>query len=146
MTDLDLAALDDLDPGPVFVLDPVEGAVWDALDSVMDPCHVLTGHDLSILDLGLVNRVSVSARHAEVGLTLTEVSCSFAYRIMEQIEGLADRLQDIDSLSVVIEPFPIWTEDRLSDRARNHYAQSREAFAPASFRSTPAEGSDHGRR
>ena len=53
---------------------------------------MLSGHDLSILDLGLVNRVDIADGRAEVGLTLTEVSCTFAYRIIEQIEALAEGL------------------------------------------------------
>jgi metal-sulfur cluster biosynthetic enzyme len=109
----------------------LEMEVWDALDSVKDPCHLLSGHDLSILDLGLVNRVEVRAGRVEVGLTVTEVGCTFAYRIIEQIEDLAPAWPEIERIKVVIEPFPLWTPDRLSARAKTHYQTTRLAFGPA---------------
>ena len=104
--------------------------IWEALDGVRDPCHVLSGHGLSILDLGLVNRVTRVGDDIEVGLTLTEVSCTFGYRIIEDIEALAADFPEAARFRVTIEPFPIWTADRLSERARNHYRNSRLAFRP----------------
>jgi metal-sulfur cluster biosynthetic enzyme len=104
--------------------------VWNALAEVTDPCHSLSGHALSILDLGLVNRVTPIAGEIEIGITLTEVSCTFGYRIIEEIEGLGRDFPEFSRFRVVIEPYPLWTPDRLSDRARSHYRDTRIRFGP----------------
>ena len=110
--------------------------IWNALDGVRDPCHVRSGHDLSILDLGLVNRVTLMGKDIEIGVTLTEVSCTFGYRIIEDIEALAADFPEVACFRVVIEPFPLWTPDRLSERARSRYRDSRLAFSPNGLRRT----------
>ena len=47
-------------------------AVYEALDLVKDPCMVAGGHDLSILDLGLVYDVEVQADgRVRIDMTLT---------------------------------------------------------------------------
>lgn len=112
---------DDLDQDTV-------AAVWDLLDTVVDPCHILSGHDISILDLGLVNKVEIAGRTAIVSITLTEVSCTFGWRIIEQIESLADEVEGIDGIKVEIAPFPVWTPDRMSERGRALHAMKRRAF------------------
>ena len=102
--------------------------IWDLLDSVVDPCHILSGHDISVLDLGLVNKVEVVEREALISITLTEVSCTFGWRIIEQIESLAAEVAEIDAIHVSIAPFPVWTPDRMNERARALHAMKRKAF------------------
>ena len=104
--------------------------VWNALDGISDPCHALSGQGLSILDLGLVNSVELVDDNIDVGITLTEVSCTFSYRIMQDIRALAADFPEVAGFRVIIQPWPAWTPDRLSERARSHYAETRLAFGP----------------
>jgi metal-sulfur cluster biosynthetic enzyme len=106
-------------------------AVRRALDRIKDPCHLLSGHDLSIVDLGLVNRVDLVGDTVEVGLTFTDSTCLFAYKIIQELEDLAPSLPGIAAVKVVAEPFPLWDESRLSDRARALYADKRTQFGLA---------------
>ena len=108
--------------------------IWEALGRVLDPCHQRSGHDLSILDLGLVNRVTPVADHIEIGLTLTEVSCVFAYLIIERIESLAEDFPEVARFRVIVEPLPSWTPDRLSERARTSYRNSRTIYGSKLFK------------
>lgn len=110
--------------------------VRDALASVQDPCHALSEHPLSILDLGLVNEVSRRGDVLEVRLTLTEPTCVFAHRIVQELEDLAPTLPGIARVAVVFEHLPIWEPSRMNERARRLFAERRAAFAP-SFRSIP---------
>ncbi len=97
------------------------------MDRVRDPCHVLSGHDLSILDLGLVNRVTRVDDAIEVGVTLTEIGCTFGYRILQDIEALSAGISGQALIRVVVEPFPLWTPDRLTERARTHHQNAKLA-------------------
>ncbi len=118
---------------------PIVATIWDLLDTVVDPCHVLSGHDLSILDLGLVNKVEVQGRTAFVSITLTEMSCTFGWRIIEQIQSIAADLDVIDGIDVRIVPFPVWTPDRMSERGRALHATKRRAFLNSQT-ANPARG------
>ena len=102
--------------------------VWRALDGVKDPCNVLSGHDLSIVDMGLINSVETIGDGVEIGITFTEPGCLFGYRIIEDIEDLAATLPGVSQISVVPEPFPLWDESRLNLKAREVYAAKKAQF------------------
>jgi metal-sulfur cluster biosynthetic enzyme len=110
--------------------------VRQALDAIRDPCHALSGHDLSILDLGLVNEVSRRGDVIRVSITFTEPTCVFSDRIVGALQDLAGRLPDVAEVVVEIEPLPIWEPSRLSARARHLFAARRSAFA-SSFHDVP---------
>ncbi len=97
--------------------DPVILDLIRALDSVPDPCCVLSGKDLSILDLGLINRIERQGDTVTVGITLTDTMCEFSHKIFADIEALADVVPGVAEVKVVSEVIPIWSTDRLSDRA-----------------------------
>ena len=102
--------------------------VREALATVRDPCHALSGHDLSILDLGLVNEVSRVGEVIHVSLTFTEPTCVFADRIVGDLEDLAARLPGVSKVAVTIEPLPIWEPSRMNTRARRLFDARRAAF------------------
>lgn len=103
-------------------------AVWHALSDVKDPCNVLSGHDLSVVDMGLINRVETVDDCVEIGITFTEPGCLFGYRIIEDIEDLTARLPGVSEIKVVPEPFPLWDESRLSLKAKEVYAAKKAQF------------------
>ena len=118
--------------------------VWHALDRVKDPCNVLSGHDLSIVDMGLINRVEAQGRVIEIGVTFTAPGCLFAYRIIEDMEDLCESLPSVREIRVIPEPFPLWDESRLSSRARDVYANKKARFGSKQivFNSVDASGQD----
>lgn len=104
-----------------------------ALESVLDPCHMLSGHEVSIVDLGLVNEVSRVGDVIQVSLTLTEPTCVFVDRIVCELEDLAESLPGVAQVVVEIEPLPIWEPSRMSERARQLFDARRTEFG-TSFR------------
>lgn len=68
-------------------------AVYEALGTVKDPCMVTGGHDLSILDLGLVYGVEAQeGGRVRVDMTLTEVGCIFTHRIFGDVYDAVEAL------------------------------------------------------
>jgi metal-sulfur cluster biosynthetic enzyme len=98
-------------------MDPVIAEFIQALDTVPDPCCVLSGKNLSVLDLGLINRIEREGDTLLVGVTLTDTMCEFSHRIFADIEALAAELPDIARVLVEPEVLPIWSPERLSERA-----------------------------
>ena len=108
--------------------DPAIAAVWSLLESVPDPCHALSGHDLSIVDLGLINTVTRDGESIRISVTFTDPSCVFSYKIIMDLEDLAATLDGVSDITVSADPYPLWTEDRLSDKARDLFADKRARF------------------
>ncbi|MEQ8735593.1 MAG: iron-sulfur cluster assembly protein [Rhodospirillaceae bacterium] len=112
-------------------LDSAIAAVWSLLKCVPDPCHALSGHDLSIVDLGLVNDVVREGDALRISVTFTDPSCVFSYQIIMDLEDLAETLDGVSEITVTSDPYPLWTEDRLSDKARKVFADKRQRFGVA---------------
>ncbi|MDE0799776.1 MAG: iron-sulfur cluster assembly protein [Rhodospirillaceae bacterium] len=108
--------------------DPAVAAVWACLDTIPDPCHALSGHDLSIVDLGLINGISRDGGSICISVTFTDPSCVFSYKIIMDLEDLAATLDGVSDITVSADPYPLWTEDRLSDKARTLFADKRTRF------------------
>ena len=108
--------------------DPAIELVWQALHTIADPCHALSGHDLSIVDLGLVNDVTRRGDIIDVSVTFTDPSCVFSYQIIMDLEHLAQSLNGVSEIRVTSNPYPLWTEDRLSDKAKALFRDKRSRF------------------
>jgi metal-sulfur cluster biosynthetic enzyme len=92
--------------------------VWDALGGIPDPCMQLSGRDLSLRDMGLINRIVRRDDVLEVGVTFTDPLCKFAFRIVTAIQDIRPNLPGIVEVRVVPEYAPMWREARLNDKAR----------------------------
>lgn len=105
--------------------DPLLDEIWARIQRIEDPCHRLSGYPLTIADLGIVNRIDVGHDLVEVGLTYTEMGCTFAPHIVARLEDELRAIPGIGAVRVLYEPFPPWTPDRLSERARQVYRERR---------------------
>ncbi len=111
---------------PGLAEDPLLLEIWRRVQSIEDPCHELSGYPLTLVDLGVINRVDFDAGHVEIGLTYTELGCSFAPRILQRIEQEMLAVPGVASVEAVYEPFPPWSPDRMSPSAQQLYATRRE--------------------
>ncbi len=101
-------------------------AVHEALDQVKDPCMKAAGLDLSILDIGLVYGVEVQEDgRVRVDMTLTEVGCIFTHRVFGDVYEAVEALPGVKEVEVVPRWTPVWTEERLNQKARSALAISR---------------------
>ncbi len=103
-------------PPPFDYQGPIElrPAIAAALDRVVDPELAL-----SIVDVGLIYGVHVSADKVRVRMTMTSCACPVAGTIVEEVEDELDRLLS-PSYSIEVELCwePAWTPERMSERAR----------------------------
>jgi metal-sulfur cluster biosynthetic enzyme len=88
----------------------------DALADVYDPCCREKG--ISVIDMGLLHRVSVAGGHARVELLLTSGWCPFAARVLTEVRERVEALPDVESAEVEVVWDEAWTTERLSPDAR----------------------------
>ena len=103
-------------------------AVYEALDTVKDPCMEAAGLDLSVLDLGLVYGVEAHNGRVRVDITLTELGCIFTHRVFGEVYDAVEALPEAKEVEVVPCWSPVWTPERLNQKARRAIEGSRNAM------------------
>ncbi|MBP7484091.1 MAG: metal-sulfur cluster assembly factor [Aquabacterium sp.] len=88
--------------------------IAQALQKVVDPEVAL-----SIVDVGLVYAVTVTAVKVHVLMTMTSAACPVTDVIIDDVQAELDRVVPADmKIEVEICWEPPWTPDRMSERAR----------------------------
>jgi metal-sulfur cluster biosynthetic enzyme len=102
--------------------------VRDALRDVYDPCCADRG--ISIVDMGVVEDVRVAGGHIEVDLVLTTGWCPFVASMSSAIPDRLNDLNGVESVDVRVVWEPVWTQERLSESAREKLAMPLEELIP----------------
>ena len=110
----------------------LEEQAWWALEKVFDPCSLATRSPLSIVDMGLVRRLSADAGgNVEVEISPTAASCILIASIAEAAEQAICALDGVGEVSVEINSDFFWTPEAMTDRGTALLAQHRARRATA---------------
>ena len=93
-------------------------AVRAAIDAVVDPCSRLQGTDLSLLDLGMVERVDVENGRVRVELLLDDPLCMYTFTIQKDLRDRIGALPGVSEVDISVVPEFTWTKERATPRAR----------------------------
>lgn len=107
------------DGGPsrgIGELDGPAATLLGALGNVYDPC--CEEKQISIVDMGLVNRIDVSGDQATVELILTSGWCPFAVDLVGRVQEVAEAVPGIRHADIQLGWDEAWGTHRLSDDAR----------------------------
>lgn len=122
---------------------PTVEAVYEALDTVKDPCMSAAGLDLSIVDLGLIYGVEVADGAVNVEMTFTEIGCVFTHVIGSGVYDAVEALPGVERVELTPRWLPIWTEDRLNGKASKALSGNRSVMLQKmKRRSLPLTASD----
>jgi metal-sulfur cluster biosynthetic enzyme len=102
--------------------------VMDALREVYDPCCQDRG--ISIVDMGLVEEIRIDGPHVHVGLVLTTGWCPFVANMSTAIPARLEHLDGVERVEVEVLWDPVWTNERLSPRAREALSMPLDDLAP----------------
>lgn len=85
-----------------------QARLWDTLAQVEDPELPVT-----LVELGLVRELEVTAGHVRIGLTYTSLACPCVEMIKEDVEEAVAALPDVASVQIddVLEA---WSRDDVS--------------------------------
>ena len=89
--------------------------LWTALDEVEDP-----EIPVSLVDMGLIVSLDYSAERqiARLRITYTAMGCPAMDMIQDDIRARLLRENGVDQVDIEVVWDPLWTERRLSQRAR----------------------------
>jgi metal-sulfur cluster biosynthetic enzyme len=96
-----------------------ESAVRAAIDEVVDPCSRLQGTNISLQDLGMVERVTVADGGAvHVELLLDDPLCMYTFVIQQQLRERIGALGGVQSVEITVLPDFSWSRERVSPAAQ----------------------------
>ena len=82
------------------------------LECVTEPCSIAFGKPISIVEMGLIERIDVTAGHAEVTLCLTDAACVHFAGMQRFIRDELLALPEISTVEVRQTLELLWTPDR----------------------------------
>jgi metal-sulfur cluster biosynthetic enzyme len=85
-----------------------------ALRTVKDP-----ELNVNVVDLGLVYTIQTRDREVDVEMTLTTPACPAGPEILRNAVSAIEKLEDVDKANVKLVMNPPWSQDRMSDEARD---------------------------
>ena len=92
----------------------LEKAIKEKLKLVLDP-----ELGVSILDLGLIYHISVSALgHCKITMTLTTIGCPLFGEIQKEIEDRVMEVEEINEVETELTFDPPWTADKMTPEAK----------------------------
>jgi metal-sulfur cluster biosynthetic enzyme len=99
--------------------DDLKAAIRDELLEVLDPCSCMSEHPVNIVDLGLLEDITVDDGDVEITLLLTSQRCTYFLDINDEVRERVGALPEVDSVEVHQDTSgEIWTRERMSDQER----------------------------
>jgi metal-sulfur cluster biosynthetic enzyme len=95
-----------------------EATVRAAIAEVVDPCSRLQGTDLSLLDLGMVERVQVEGGAVRLELLLDDPLCMYTFVIQHELRLRIAALDGVDSVEITVLPDFSWSRERVAPEAQ----------------------------
>lgn len=90
-----------------------EDDIWAALRDVEDP-----ELPISVVDLGLVQGVSLADGHVDVAMTLTYTGCPAREIILRMVERRLELLDGVESAEAELDYTEPWSPEDMTDQGR----------------------------
>jgi metal-sulfur cluster biosynthetic enzyme len=107
---------------------PTREAVLGALEECYDPCCRERG--ISVVDMGLVERVAIEGQSVGIDLVLTTGWCPFVARLFDMVEERVGALPGVQEVRVAAVWDTPWTPERMSEGAREKLRLPLEQLRP----------------
>lgn len=85
--------------------------VQRALEKVIDPCSVGVGRPRSIVQLGIVERISIANNKVHIDLILTDPICPYARSLVDSTRASLRAVENIEEVEVEISK-TVWSPER----------------------------------
>ena len=103
-----------------------EAVVRAAITSVVDPCSRYNGSQLNLVELGMVESIWISDGTIGIRLLLDDPMCMYTFLIQKEIRDAVGGLPGVDAVVIEVLGDQIWSDERMSDAARDRLAIHRQ--------------------
>jgi metal-sulfur cluster biosynthetic enzyme len=109
-------------------MDENTALIYDALKRVYDPCSVLNGTHLNIVEMGLIREVQQHGNTLQVRLLLTDPSCIYTFEIARMVKEELLLLPGVQNVEVESTSDTLWTQERMLPETRERLHQRRMTY------------------
>ena len=110
---VDVGAVDDGGAEP-----PTPGAVRERLRSVVDPCSAAVGTDIDVVELGLIEAVTVEGNAVTVSMRLTSPGCLMVEYFAREVDEVVGALPGVERVTLETDAGFEWHRDMMESSAR----------------------------
>ena len=126
---VDTAETDTTETGTDAATTVTPAAVRERLRTVIDPCSAAVGTDLDVVEMGMVNAVTVDDGAVSVELCLTSPGCMMVEYFAREVDAQIGTLDGVDSVELTTDAGFTWTRGMMSDAAHEKRAERRHDLA-----------------
>ncbi|MGX9136037.1 1,2-phenylacetyl-CoA epoxidase subunit PaaD [Rummeliibacillus sp. JY-2-4R] len=98
----------------MFVTQSIMDQVYDVLDLVKDP-EIDT---VSVIDLGMVEKVEVNEKHVHIQMLPTFSGCPALNIIQDRVVQAIKSIDEVESIEVEFIQNPPWTSERVTEKGK----------------------------
>ena len=109
-------------------MDENSALIYDALKMVYDPCSVLNGTHLNLVEMGLIREVQQHESTIQVRLLLTDPSCIYTFEIARMVKAELLLLPGVQNVEVESTSGILWTQERMQPETRQRLHQRRMIY------------------
>jgi metal-sulfur cluster biosynthetic enzyme len=124
-------------------MDENTALIYDALKRVYDPCSVLNGTHLNIVEMGLIREVQQHGNTLQVRLMLTDPSCIYTFEIARMVKEELLLLPGVQNVEVESTSDTLWTQERMQPETRERLHQRRMIYMKKHHISARGRPKDH---
>jgi metal-sulfur cluster biosynthetic enzyme len=117
-----------VDTAHALLAPPSEPEIFAALRRCYDPC--CKEKQISVVDMGLVERVRIDGAQVDIDIVLTSGWCPFSMHMLTMVEQEVGALDGVSNVNVNITWDSVWTPERLSEDARAKLRLPMEQLLP----------------
>jgi metal-sulfur cluster biosynthetic enzyme len=110
---VDVGAVDDGGTEP-----PTPGAVRERLRSVVDPCSAAVGTDIDVVELGLIEAVTVEGNAVTVSMRLTSPGCLMVEYFAREVDEVVGALPGVERVTLEPDAGFEWHRGMMESSAR----------------------------
>ena len=110
---VDVGAVDDGGAEP-----PTPGAVRERLRSVVDPCSAAVGTDIDVVELGLIEAVTVEGNAVTVSMRLTSPGCLMVEYFAREVDEAVGGLPGVERVTLETDAGFEWHRGMMESSAR----------------------------
>jgi len=109
-------------------MDEKSARIYDTLKRVYDPCSVLNGTHLNLVEMGLIREVQQHESNIQVRLLLTDPSCIYTFEIARMVKAELLLLPGVQNVEVESTSGILWTQERMQPETRQRLHQRRMIY------------------
>lgn len=121
------AEQDHITPDTEFDSD-LKMAVKAQLQEVLDPCSCITDNPIDLVDLGIIDDITIDEQtgEARIDILLTSQRCMYVIDITDEIKERVESIEGIEMAEVhQVTSGKVWTAERMSEQQQK---ERRERF------------------